>query len=53
LSVEVIKDQLLLYGSDALVVLYFNPEKFVDANTFKTTSVKDISRIPLVAVLWV
>jgi iron complex outermembrane recepter protein len=36
-SVEVIKGPAsLLYGSDAIGgVLYFNPEKFVDANTFK------------------
>ena len=36
-SVEVIKGPAsLLYGSDALVgVLYFNPEKFANANTFK------------------
>ena len=37
-SVEVIKGPAsLLYGSDALGgVLYFNPEKFADAGTFKT-----------------
>jgi iron complex outermembrane receptor protein len=36
-SVEVIKGPTsLLYGSDALGgVLYFNPKKFADANTFK------------------
>jgi iron complex outermembrane receptor protein len=35
-SVEVIKGPAsLLYGSDALVVFYFNPEKFANANTFK------------------
>ena len=35
-SVEVIKGPASLYGSDALGgVLYFNPEKFADANTFK------------------
>lgn len=36
-SVEVIKGPAsLLYGSDAMGgVLYFNPEKFADANTFK------------------
>jgi iron complex outermembrane receptor protein len=38
-SVEVIKGPAsLLYGSDALGgVLYFNPEKFADAGTFKTS----------------
>ena len=37
-SVEIIKGPAsLLYGSDALGgVLYFNPEKFAEANTFKT-----------------
>jgi iron complex outermembrane receptor protein len=35
-SVEVIKGPASLYGSDALGgVLYFNPEKFANANTFK------------------
>jgi outer membrane cobalamin receptor len=55
-SVEVIKGPTsLLYGSDALGgVLYFNRKNLLMQIPLKQTSVKDISRIPLVAVLrWV
>jgi iron complex outermembrane receptor protein len=35
-----------LYGSDALGgVLYFNPEKFADANTFKADFNQNYSQI--------
>jgi iron complex outermembrane receptor protein len=45
-SVEVIKGPASLYGSDALGgVLYFNPEKFADANTLKPILIKNYSQI--------